>query len=118
MYLVELINHKLGGGATKEKAEELLKVRITQLRDLLDELNYVRPVVEIAGEQYRVEKEDVIEILKLFKDRKSVDFELHRPAKHFLMKKNILFVDPMSGEVRPQSRSDLLAIREVVRERG
>jgi len=118
VYLVELINHKLGGGATKEKAEELLKVRITQLRDLLDELNYVRPVVEIAGEQYRVEKEDVIEILKLFEDRESVDFELHRPAKHFLVKKNILFVDPMSGEVRPQSRLDLLAIREVVRGRG
>ena len=115
VYLVELINHKLGGGNTKEKAEELLKVRITQLRDLLDELNYVRPVVEIAGEQYRVEKEKVIEILKLFMDRESVDFELHRPAKHFLVKKNILFVDPMGGEVRPQSRLDLLAIRELVK---
>jgi len=34
-----------------------------------------------------------------------VDFELHRPAKHFLVKKNMLFVDSMSGEVRPQSRS-------------
>ena len=115
VYLVELINYKLGGGNTKEKAEELLKVRINQLRDLLDELNYVRPAVEIAGEQYRVEKEKVIEILKLFDDRESVDFELHRPAKHFLVKKNILFVDPMDGEVRPQSRLDLLAIREVVK---
>ncbi len=115
VYLVELINHKLGGGNTKEKAEELLKVRITQLRDLLDELNYVRPAVDIAGEQYRVEKEKVIEILKLFMDRERVEFELHRPAKHFLVKKNILFVDPMGGGVKPQSRLDLLAIRELVK---
>ena len=47
-----------------------------------------------------------------------MDFELHRPAKHFLVKKNILFVDSMSGEVRPQSRLGLLAIRDVVCERG
>ena len=116
VYLVELINHKLGFGDVKEKAVEDLKVRITQLKDLLDELTYVRPVVEIAGEEYRVEKEKVTEILKLFKDKESVDFELYRPAKHFLVKKNVLFVDPKEGTVRPQSRLDLLAMRAVVKE--
>jgi len=118
VYLVELINHKSGGGNVKEKAEEFLKVRITQLRDVLDELNYVKPAIEIGGEIQMVEKEKVLEILKLFMEKESVDFELHRPAKHFLVKKNILFVDPILGEVRPQSRLDLLAIREVVCERG
>jgi hypothetical protein len=114
VYLVEVINHKLGGGKAKDKADELLKMRTTQLRDMLDELNYVRPAIEIGGEVHRVEKEKVGEILKLFMDRESVDFELHRSAKHFLVRKNILFANPMGEEVKPQSRLDLLAIRVVI----
>jgi len=52
---------------------------------------------------------------KLFRDRANVDFKLQRPAKHFLVKKNILFVDPAEGAVKPQSKLDLLAIREVMK---
>jgi len=49
-----------------------------------------------------------------FHDRERVESEseLHRPAKLFLAKKNILFLDPIDGRVRLQSRLDLLAIRE------
>ena len=48
-----------------------------------------------------------------FHDRERVESEseLHRPAKLFLAK-NILFLDPIDGRVRLQSRLDLLAIRE------
>ncbi|MFQ6072253.1 MAG: hypothetical protein ACE5KT_06080, partial [Methanosarcinales archaeon] len=113
VYLVELINHKLGNGDIKEKAEDILKIRITQLRDLLDLLNYVKPIVILEGEKYRVEREKVVEILKLFIDRDVVSFELYRPEKHFLVKKNILFVDPKEGRVKTQSKLDLLAIRTI-----
>ncbi|PXF60223.1 MAG: ATP-binding protein [Candidatus Methanogaster sp.] len=112
--LVELINQKLGGGVVKEKCEDIFKVRVSQLRDLLDLLGYVTPQVLLAGTEYLVERENVVEILKDFVDRDVVSFEGYRPEKHFMVKKNILFLDPKEGTVRPQSRLDLLAVREVI----
>jgi hypothetical protein len=41
--------------------------------------------------------------------------EVDEISKEFLVKKNILFVDPLRKMILPQSRLDLLAIREVIR---
>jgi AAA+ ATPase superfamily predicted ATPase len=114
--LVELINQKFGGGAVKENCEDVFKVRVSQLRDLLDLLSYVTPQVLLEGTEYHVEREKVVEILKDFVDRDVVSFEGYRPEKHFMVKKNILFLDPKEGTVRPQSRLDLLAVREVMKD--
>ena len=114
--LVELINRKLRGGDVKEKCEDILKIKVSQLRDLLDLLDYVKPQVLLGGEEYYVEREHVAEILKDFVDRDIVSFEGYRPEKQFMIKKNILFLDPKEGTVRPQSRLNLLAIREVMRD--
>ncbi|KAF5413495.1 MAG: putative ATP-binding protein [Candidatus Methanogaster sp.] len=116
VYLVELINQKLGGGAVKEKCEDIFKVRVSQIRDLLDLLGYVTPQVLLEGTEYHVEREKVVEILKDFVDRDVVSFEGYRPEKYFMVKKNILFLDPKEGTVRPQSRLDLLAVREVLKD--
>jgi AAA+ ATPase superfamily predicted ATPase len=113
--LVELINQKFGGEDVREKCEDIFKVRGSQLRDLLDLLGYVTPQVLLEGAEYGVEKEKVVEILKDFVDRDIANFEGYRPEKHFLVKKNILFLDPKDGTVRSQSRLDLLAIREVLK---
>jgi len=40
--------------------------------------------------------------------------EVDEISKAFLVKKNILFVDPLRKMIKPQSRLDLLAIREVI----
>jgi len=113
---VELINQKFGSGTVKDKCEDIFKVRGSQLRDLLDLLGYVTPQVLLEETEYHVEREKVVEILKDFVDRDVVSFEGYRPEKHFMIKKNILFLDPKEGTVRPQSRLDLLAIREVMKD--
>ncbi len=115
MCLVELINQKFGGEDVREKCEDIFKVRGSQLRDLLDLLGYVTPQVLLEETEYHVEREKVVEILKDFVDRDVVSFEGYRPEKHFMIKKNILFLDPKDGTVRSQSRLDLLAIREVLK---
>ena len=112
--LVELINRKFGGGDVKEKCEDALKIRVSQIRDLLDLLGYVKPQVMLGEEKYNVEREHVVEIMKTLVDRDVVSFEGYRPEKQFMIKKNILFLDPKNGMVRPQSRLNLLAIREVI----
>ena len=112
--LVELINRKFGGGDVKEKCEDALKIRVSQIRDLLDLLGYVKPQVMLGEEKYNVEREHVVEIMKTLVDRDVVSFEGYRPEKQFMIKKNILFLDPKNGMVRPQSKLNLLAIREVI----
>ena len=114
--LVELINRKFEGGDVKEKCEDALKIRVSQIRDLLDLLGYVKPQVMLEEEKYDVEREHVVEILKTLVDRDVVSFEGYRPEKQFMIKKNILFLDPKDGVVRPQSRLNLLAIREVMKD--
>jgi len=96
-------------------AKKMLTTRVNQLKDLLDYLDYTKPRVTIGANGYLVEKEDVVNILRRFVDAERIDDEgLNRPAKHCLSKDNILLLDPESGIIEPQSRLNLLAIREVI----
>ena len=111
VFLLELIH-------TDEKerlARKMLATRVNQLKDLLDYLDYTKPRMMIGDDEYMVEKEEVVTILSRFTDAERIDDSgLDRPAKHFLIKDNILFLDPEMGFIKPQSRLDLLAIREVI----
>ena len=98
-------------------AKDMLKTRVTQLKDLLDYLDYTKPRIMIGDDEYLVEKGDIADILNRFVDTEYIDDEgLNRPAKHFLIKDNILFLDPHTGIIKPQSRLNLLAIREVLKD--
>lgn len=98
-------------------AKDMLKTRVTQLKDLLDYLDYTKPRIMIGDDEYLVEKGDIAEILNRFVDTEYIDDEgLNRPAKHFLIKDNILFLNPHTGIIKPQSRLNLLAIREVLKD--
>ncbi|MHC1596390.1 MAG: ATP-binding protein [Candidatus Syntropharchaeales archaeon] len=96
-------------------AKKMLTTKVSQLKDLLDYLNYTKPRITIGEDTYMVEKEDVVSVLERFIDAECIDCEgLNRPAKHFLIKDNILFLDPDIGVIKPQSRIHLRAIREVL----
>ncbi|MCG7847652.1 MAG: ATP-binding protein [ANME-2 cluster archaeon] len=98
-------------------AKDMLKTRVTQLKDLLDYLDYTKPRIMIGDDEYLVEKGDIADILNRFVDTEYIDDEgLNRPAKHFLIKDNILFLNPHTGIIKPQSRLNLLAIREVLKD--
>jgi len=111
--LVELIRIDERERFTKK----MLTTRVNQLKDLLDYLDYTKPRVMIGADGYLVEKEDIVNILRRFVDAERIGDEgLNRPAKQFLIKDNILFLDPESGIIEPQSRLNLLAIREVLKD--
>ena len=98
-------------------AKDMLKTRVTQLKDLLDYLDYTKPRIMIGDDEYLVEKGDIADILNRFVDTEYIDDEgLNRPAKHFLIKDNILFLDPHTGVIKPQSRLNLLAMRNVLKD--
>ena len=98
--LVEVIKkrHKL-----KQYCESSLKLRKRQIKDALYSLK---------------DRENVIELLKAFKDRDEITYEEITDEMRWCVKNNILFVDPQNEIVKPQSRLDLLAVRRVVEEVG
>ena len=111
IFLLELIRID-----EKERfAKKMLATRVNQLKDLLDYLDYTKPGITIGETKYLVEKEDIVNILRRFVDAEHIGSDgLNRPAKHFLIKDNILFLDPDTGIIKPQSRLKLLAIRKVL----
>ena len=83
-------------------AKDMLKTRVTQLKDLLDYLDYTKPRIMIGDDEYLVEKGDIAAILNRFVDTEYIDDEgLNRPAKHFPIKDNILFLNPHTGIIKP-----------------
>ncbi|MFA4701372.1 ATP-binding protein [Pyrococcus kukulkanii] len=57
---------------------------------------------------------EVMRILKSFMDSEFIKIEDVSPGIRWLVKQNILFLDPKKGILRPQGRLELLAIRRIV----
>jgi AAA+ ATPase superfamily predicted ATPase len=88
----------------KEVLDYMLKDAVQKLNMLLDVLNYSKPKVEIGDEVIEIKKEDIIETLKLFKENYEVDKKhIPVPVYVYLVKRNILFLNPIEGILKPQS---------------
>lgn len=57
---------------------------------------------------------DDVEIGEMKNDAGVNENEIDEISKRFLVKKNILFVDPLSKTIKAQSRLNLLAVRDVM----
>ena len=98
VYLVEVVNnkHKL-----REFCEEQLKLRYSQILDTIYEIEENRELFNRVLELFKTISEE--EVLKYAKIDESLKF---------CVRKNILFLEPVERIVKPQSKLDLLAIRE------
>ena len=103
MYLVKLVNTKLVSGDIIEKSEMMLEEEISRLIFLL------------ARNKER--KRDIIDMLSIFASVEEVKYsdDLDIDLLSFLVKQNLLFLDPVRRTIKPQSRLNLLAIREVAK---
>ncbi len=111
VYLIELMNYE----NREEKAREMLVLRTGEIETILKRINELGGEIIIEDTKYSVSYEKLVESLKKFVDRETIDMnEVDEISKAFLVKKNILFVDPLRKTILPQSSLDLLAIREVI----
>ena len=108
IYLIDVVNFGV------ERVEEMLQMRISEIKHRLKRLREFGSEVEIEGKRYGVEYEKVVEALKKFVDRDVIDDEeLDEVTKFYLVRNNVLFADPAKSVIKPQSRLDLLAIRTI-----
>ena len=111
VYLIELMNYE----NREEKLKEMLVLRTGEIETILKRINELGGEIIIEDTKYSVIYEKLVESLKKFVDRETIDMnEVDEISKAFLVKKNILFVDPLRKMIKPQSRLDLLAVREVI----
>jgi AAA+ ATPase superfamily predicted ATPase len=101
-YLVELANTKLGGGDITKKADMMLEEEISRLIFMLA--------------RNKETKSDIIDLLTIFASVEDVKYSdsMDIDLLNFLVKQNILFLDLINRTIKPQSRLNLLAIREVM----
>ena len=113
VYLIELINSE----DREKKINELLSLRTGEIASLLKFVKELGDEVAINGRSYAVNYEQLIYSLNKFMNADEVEISaIDEVSKRYLVRKNILFVEPMRRRIRPQSRLDLLAIREVLSE--
>ena len=109
-YLVELMREE-----DKEKmAYKMLKIRTSQIGELLNSLRAYGAEIEFRGGRYEVAFDRVIEELSKLKENVDSTYEYITPEITYLVRNNIIFVDPLENRMRAQSHLNLLAIREVV----
>ncbi|MCK4459712.1 MAG: ATP-binding protein [Methanosarcinales archaeon] len=100
--LVELVNTEKN---RKGKAEEMLKIRKGQIEEIV----------------YSLEARDkemfdaAMRVLSEFTGKEKVRYKYISDEIKFLVGKNIIFADSVDKELKPQSRLNLLALREVMK---
>ena len=102
VYLVEAIKNK---HRLKDFCEEMLKIRVGQIEEVVFRL-------EVENKELF---KSVVELLGEIKEKEEVRYRFVTNDISFLVRNNVLFADPVTKTVKPQSKLDLLAIREVIR---
>ncbi|WP_456472476.1 ATP-binding protein [Methanocaldococcus sp.] len=88
----------------------MLKEEIAKLDMFLELLDYHKPKIKIKDEVIEIKK-----ALKIFKDRYKVPKKgIPMPVYIYLIKENILFLDPIEGTLKPQSHLVWNAIKRLL----
>ena len=112
--LVELVNIE---DNRKKKAEEMLGIRIGQIEGLIEDAREFGYKISYGEEKIVLNEEHILKSLEEFRNRDHLKAsELSKSVKLGLIKANILFLDPVTQIIKPQSRLDLLSIREVMKD--
>jgi len=104
--LVELVNAKLDGKDIGSESKKLLKIRTSQMLSIFDEISLGK--IEYS-------EKDIIEEFKNFEQGEILQYDRITEEKIFLVGRNVFFIDPTQRTIKPQSRLNLLALREVLR---
>ncbi len=115
VYLISIIND-LKTKSLDEVLSYLLqdeKAKIKMFLNLLEE----EEKIEVKDKIKIVKKEEIIKTLKKFKDSFVISIENVKPeVYYYLVKKNILFLDPINEILKPQSRLTYHAINRALKE--
>ncbi|RZN34933.1 MAG: ATP-binding protein [Methanosarcinales archaeon] len=109
--LVELVNSE----DRKKKINEMFNMSSGRIETELKVVNELGAEITVGNKICDVHYESLIGILREFVERDEITMgEVDEISKRYFVKENILFVDPLYKIIKPQSRLNLLAIRDVM----
>ena len=116
-HLATAILAKIGGERIEETVLTTVRIRKGEIRTALNRVEQLSAEVSIEDKIYQVDYSALIDTLNKFLEKDLINAsEIDEITKTHLVKKNILFVDPVLDIIKPQSKIDLIAIREVLKE--
>ena len=105
--MVSLFEEKKRGFSEKEALQRMLKDTVMKLEWMLDSIE--------EGEKAGPDVKEIKKLLEKFKESDEKEYrEVKGKVLKFLIEENILFYNPLTGTVRPQSRLLWRAIKELM----
>jgi AAA+ ATPase superfamily predicted ATPase len=115
--LVRLINEKRSEKKIEDVAGSMLMLRTGEIETRLKLVKELGAEMMIGDKRCDVHHEKLVSALKMFVTREEIGMnEVDEVSKRYLVKQNILFVDPLYKAIKPQSKLNLLAIRDVMKD--
>ena len=115
--LVKLINAKISEKKIEDVIGSMFMLRTGEIETRLKLVRELGDEMMIGDKRCDVHDEKLASALKMFTIHDEVGMnEMDEVSKRYLVKENILFVDPLTKMIKPQSQMDLLAIREVMKD--
>ncbi len=114
--LTTMIDEKKIGRGLNDYVEKGLADSKEEIAQLLYYIKTIGVTIKYQGKDIDVNYENTTEILKNFSGNDFYKYSVITPELCYLVSKNILFVDTREKIIKPQSKFDLLAIREILKE--
>ncbi|CEG12860.1 conserved hypothetical protein [groundwater metagenome] len=113
-YLIEAVEAKVIGKNIKEAILNILNTRKGEIKTTLNRVKQLGAQVIIGDDTHKIDYNLLNGTLNKFGERPYINtIEADEITKTYLAKQNILFIDPVFDVIKPQSKIDLLAIREI-----
>ncbi|RLG27661.1 ATP-binding protein [Methanosarcinales archaeon] len=105
--LLELVNAKINRKDVEKEAKKFLRIRTSQILSIFDEIS-------LGKVEYP--ENALIQEFKNFEKEETIRYDRVNKEKLFLVGRNVFFIDPTQRIIKPQSRLNLLAVREVMKD--
>ncbi|PKP51449.1 MAG: ATP-binding protein [Candidatus Altiarchaeales archaeon HGW-Altiarchaeales-3] len=116
IHLAGIIEAKALGEDIKEKIERNITKRKGEIRQKLYYIKNIGKDITFGDATIRLSHKKIIEVMEIFKNNEITEYKAITPEIAYLTSENVIFVDPMKTTIKPQSKIDLIAIREVLKE--
>ncbi len=114
--LTTMIDEKKIGRGLNDYVEKGLADSKEEIAQLLYYIKTIGVTIKYQEKDIDVNYEGTTEILKNFSGNDFYKYSVITPELCYLVSKNILFVDTREKIIKPQTRFDLLGIREILKE--
>jgi len=113
--LRNMISIKQNGKSIEEEINKYILKRTGEIKQILYYVEKFGKTITFGEKEVSLSYPEIIKILENFKVLEIFIYDVITPEIFYLVKENILVIDSQRRSIKPQSRIDLIAIREILK---